>query len=218
MVRGSRAEYARSAHGMERRLPRRPVALRQKRRRLLAVLALAAISVLVAACGSSGGDDGAASDPTATIALTAQPSSEATSEGSTRVARDGDRVSVHYHGTLEDGEVFDSSRGGTPFQFRVGAGEAIAGFDNAVRGLAVGESVTVTIPPAEAYGERSDGLVLELPAAGAPEGLAVGDRVRLANGASALVLEISNAFITVDANHELAGLALTFEIELVSIE
>ena len=134
------------------------------------------------------------------------------------MARDGDQVRVHYHGTLADGSVFDSSRRGTPFPFQVGSSGAIAGFDNAVRGLAVGESVTVTIPPAEAYGERSGELVLEIPAGGAPEGLAVGDQVRLGNGAQAVVLAISDEFVTVDANHRLAGLALTFEIELVSIE
>ena len=189
-----------------------------------------AIGALLIACGGSGddaddrddADDGAATDATVTLAATAQPTSDATvggsAEGGERVARDGDRVSVHYHGTLEDGAVFDSSRERDPLPFQVGAGDVIAGFDNAVRGLAVGETVTVTIPPAEAYGERREDLVIDVPIAGAPEDLAVGDRVRLGNGAPALVLEISDEFITVDANHELAGLALTFEIELVAIE
>ena len=189
-----------------------------------------AIGALLIACGGSGddpddpddSDDAAAADATATFAATAQPTSDATIGGSTggseRVARDGDRVSVHYHGTLDDGAVFDSSRERAPLQFQVGVGDVIAGFDNAVRGLAVGATVTVTIPPAEAYGERREDLVIDLPIAGAPEGLAMGDRVRLGNGAPAVVLEISDEFITVDANHELAGLALTFEIELVGIE
>ena len=136
------------------------------------------------------------------------------------MATDGDRVSVHYHGTLEDGSVFDSSREREPLPFTVGTGGVIAGFDNAVRGLAVGESVTVTIPPAEAYGERDEARVLDIPVGeeGVPEGLAVGDRVQLGNGAPAVVLAISDEFVKVDANHELAGLALTFEIELVTLQ
>ena len=136
------------------------------------------------------------------------------------MATDGDRVSVHYHGTLADGSVFDSSRERDPLPFTVGTGGVIVGFDNAVRGLAVGESVTVTIPPAEAYGERDEARVLDIPVGeeGVPEGLAVGDRVQLGNGAPAVVLEISDAFVKVDANHELAGLALTFEIELVTLQ
>jgi peptidylprolyl isomerase len=158
----------------------------------------------------------------ATVAVTSQPISEATTEatsdGSTRVARDGDQVRVHYRGTLADGSVFDSSHEREPLPFQVGSGGVIAGFDNAVRGLAIGESVTVTIPPAEAYGERSEDRVLDIPVEGAPDGLAVGDRVQLANGAQAVVLEISDDFVKVDANHGLAGMALTFAIELVSIE
>ena len=127
-------------------------------------------------------------------------------------------MSVHYHGTLDSGEVFDSSRERQPLQFTVGAGDVISGFDDAVRGLGVGESVTVTLPPAEAYGERREDLVLAVPAAGAPEGLKAGDRVQLGNGAQATVVEVTDEQITVDANHELAGQALTFEIELVGIE
>ena len=138
--------------------------------------------------------------------------------GSTRVAQEGDSVSVHYHGTLDSGEVFDSSRGGDPLPpFVVGSGSVIAGFDEAVRGLAVGESVTVRIEPGEAYGERDESLIFDLPASGAPEGLKEGDQVMLDGGRPGTVLEISDTMIRIDANHELAGQALTFEIELVEI-
>ena len=176
-------------------------------------------ALLLAACS---GDDDDASDttPTATAtatAATATPTSTVASGEGGDSAADGDTVQVHYHGTLDHGEVFDSSRGGAPFEFTVGVGDVIAGFDDAVRGLAVGESVTVTLPPAQAYGERDEGLIFELGAAGAPEGLAVGDRVQLANGATATVLNITEDLVQVDANHALAGETLTFEIELVAI-
>jgi FKBP-type peptidyl-prolyl cis-trans isomerase 2 len=137
--------------------------------------------------------------------------------GSTRVAEDGDSVTVHYHGTLDDGSVFDSSRERDPLPFVVGSGGVISGFDNAVRGLAVGESVTVRMKPAEAYGERDESLVLEFPASDAPKRLGAGDQVSV-SGRTAVVLEVTDEIVRIDANHELAGQALTFEIELVSIE
>ncbi|MEX2446910.1 MAG: FKBP-type peptidyl-prolyl cis-trans isomerase, partial [Dehalococcoidia bacterium] len=57
----------------------------------------------------------------------------------------GDAVAVHYTGTLDDGTEFDSSRGREPLPFTVGDGQVIAGFDQAVLGLAVGESRSVHI-------------------------------------------------------------------------
>ena len=137
--------------------------------------------------------------------------------GSTRVAEDGDSVAVHYRGTTDDGVEFDSSHGGDPLQFEVGAGRMISGFDAAVHGMALGETVTVRLEPAEAYGERDESLVLEFPASDAPKGLSAGDQVSV-SGRTAVVLEVTDEIVRIDANHELAGQALTFEIELVSIE
>jgi peptidylprolyl isomerase len=130
---------------------------------------------------------------------------------------DGDQVAVHYRGTLDDGSEFDSSAGRDPLEFEVGSGQVIAGFDDAVRGLAVGDSVTVRIPPEDAYGPRTDDAIIEVPADQAPEGLQVGDQVQLATGARATVLEVRDDVVVIDVNHPLAGEALTFEIELVAI-
>ena len=179
------------------------------RRGLVALLPLVlAATALLAACG---GDD----DATESSAEPAVPPETATAatmdDGSAqpRVARDGDSVTVHYHGTLDSGEVFDSSRERSPLPFVVGAGQVIAGFDAAVRGLAVGESVTVRLDPADAYGERRDDLVVTVPAEQAPAGLTVGDVVQV-GGASGIVTEVTSEFVRVDANHRLAGQALTF--------
>ncbi len=139
-------------------------------------------------------------------------------DGERRVAVVGDQVQVHYHGTLDSGEVFDSSRGREPLAFEVGSGQLIAGFDAAVRGLAAGESVTVRLEPGQAYGERRDDLIIEVPKSEAPSGLAVGSSVQLGTGARGVVLEITEETVRVDANHPLAGQTLTFEIQLVSIE
>jgi len=137
--------------------------------------------------------------------------------GSGRVAQDGDSVLVHYFGTLDDGSVFDSSRERDPLPFVVGSGGVIAGFDKAVRGLSVGDSVTVRMESVEAYGERDESLILEFSRSDAQEGLSVGDQVSV-SGRPATVLEITDEIVKIDANHALAGQALTFEIELVAIE
>ena len=135
-----------------------------------------------------------------------------------RVATEGDTVQVHYRGTLDNGEEFDSSRGRDPLQFTVGEGQVIKGFDDAVRGLAVGEDITVRLEPAEAYGEPREDLVIDVPKDQAPEGLSPGDQVSMSTGARAVVTDVTDESVRIDANHELAGKALTFEIELVAID
>ena len=130
---------------------------------------------------------------------------------------DGDKVSVHYHGSLDSGKVFDSSRERDPLEFVVGSGQVIAGFEQAVCKLAVGEAATVRLEVEDAYGERDESLVFELPAEGAPEGLREGDQVMLDGDRPAVVTEVTKSIVRADANHLLAGQALTFEIELVAV-
>ncbi len=133
------------------------------------------------------------------------------------MAETGDFVEVHYDGTLDDGSTFDSSRDrNTPFSFTVGAGQVIAGFDEAVRGLAVGESRKIRIPAAEAYGEWTEENVFELPYGEDQPEVEVGSRVYLNTGRPAVVVEVNEKSVILDANHELAGKALTFDIELLS--
>ena len=78
-------------------------------------------------------------------------------------AKKGDKVKVHYKGTLTDGTEFDSSVGKDPLEFEVGSGMMIKGFDNAVNGMGVGEKVTVNIVAEEAYGERNEELSTRSP-------------------------------------------------------
>src|SRR5919199_6965774 len=73
--------------------------------------------------------------------------------------QNGDTVRVHYTGRLTDGQVFDSSTGGDPLEFRLGAGQVIEGFDEGVRGMQVGDKKTIEIEADAAYGERRDELV-----------------------------------------------------------
>lgn len=130
----------------------------------------------------------------------------------------GTSVAVHYEGSLDSGKVFDSSRDRDPLEFIIGSGDVIDGFENAVRPLSVGESVKIRIESDDAYGDRDESLVFDLPASGAPPGLRVGDQVLLDGDRPVIVTEITDATVKADANHLLAGQALTFEIELVSVD
>ena len=136
--------------------------------------------------------------------------------------RTGQNVSVQYTGTLNDGTVFDSNVGVEPFTFTIGTGAVISGFDQAVVGMSVGETKSVTIPVDEAYGQRTLDAVLVIEPSSFPEemDLQIGMQVQGEgpNGAfPAIVTAIASNGITIDANHPLAGNDLNFEIELLSI-
>lgn len=139
------------------------------------------------------------------------------------MAKKGDTVAVHYKGSLSDGTVFDSSEGREPLRFTLGAGSMIPGFEEAVNGMNIGDTKTVTIPAEEAYGPRRSDLELEIPREKLPPSLSpnVGDRLqmRTASGGTTIVMvtKTTDSSITIDANHELAGKDLTFEITLVSV-
>lgn len=140
------------------------------------------------------------------------------------MSNEGKNVKAHYRGTLDDGTQFDSSYDrGEPIEFTCGAGQMIPGFDAAVQDMKPGEKKTVRLEPADAYGEHNDELVIEIPREQAPgmEQISVGDKVVLRGPSGqpvpVTVAQVSPAKIVVDANHELAGQALTFEIELVEV-
>ena len=138
-------------------------------------------------------------------------------------AKKGDVVKVHYKGTLTSGEQFDSSVGRSPLEFTVGAGQMIAGFDQAIPGMEVGEKKTITIAPADAYGEKNEEAIIEFPKSNIPAGMALepGVKLQLRNEAGqpvpVVVMEVKDDLVILDANHELAGKELIFDIELMEI-
>lgn len=138
-------------------------------------------------------------------------------------AKRGDTVRVHYTGRLNDGTVFDSSREREPLEFTVGAGEVIPGFEEAVEGMEVGEAREARLGAGDAYGERRDDLMLDLPKEQVPEGLDITPGMRLelrqpdGQAVPVTVVEIGDESVTLDANHPLAGQELNFELELVEI-
>jgi len=135
----------------------------------------------------------------------------------------GNTVKVHYTGKLDDGSQFDSSVGGEPLEFALGSGGIIPGFENAVLGMAAGETKTVKIPSDEAYGPHQLDKVQEVERDKFPADiqLEVGRRLQaVAAGGETLdlvIVAVGEASVTLDFNHPLAGKDLTFELELVEV-
>lgn len=130
-------------------------------------------------------------------------------------------VSIHYKLTDDDGSVLDSSEGRDPLKYLHGHGNIVPGLEKEMTGKAVGDKFDVVVPPEEGYGVRDDGKIGKIPReqidapdlepgmklqAQTPEGVAILN-----------VIEVEEDTITVDANHELAGVTLNFAIEVVEI-
>lgn len=138
-------------------------------------------------------------------------------------AKQGDTVRIHYTGKLEDGTVLESSRDRKPFELVLGTGQVISGLEQAVQGMEPGESKSVHIPVQEAFGVRADDMVLTLDRDKlAPELTpTIGQEVTLnsqdGRPIPAVITDVNDASVTVDANHPLAGKDLVFDVELLEI-
>lgn len=136
----------------------------------------------------------------------------------------GDKVKVHYHGRLNNGETFDKSEGRDPLEFEVGSGMVIKGFDDGVTGMAIGEKKTINIPFNEAYGPVNPDMVIEMPKDRFPQDmeLEVGLPLAMTDGQGqqfqVMIRELKEDVVILDANHPLAGQDLEFDLELVGIE
>ena len=139
------------------------------------------------------------------------------------IAEKGKKIRVHYTGTLSDGEVFDSSRGRSPLEFTVGAGQMIPGFDKGVEGMRVGEERTLVLPPDLAYGTKRNDRVFSVSRDVMPENYepSVGDSLQMMTRGgtpmSVTVTSVGEDSVELDANHRLAGKELTFQVELMEI-
>ncbi len=136
----------------------------------------------------------------------------------------GKTVKVHYTGKLDDGTVFDSSIDRDPLQFTLGEGQMIPGFEQAVVGMNLNESKTVTIPMDQAYGPHREEMVTVIERNQIPENmqqLEVGQQLQIRQDDgqtfSVLVTDVAESSVTLDANHPLAGKDLTFDLQLVEI-
>ncbi len=141
----------------------------------------------------------------------------------TQTVKKGDIVKVHYTGRFDNGDVFDSSQGREPLQFKAGGQEIIKGLDEAVLGMKPGEKKNVTVNPEEGYGNYNKKLLMEMPKERIPDDISPekGMQLQLVNkkgkAIPVVVAEILDKSIRLDANHPLAGKVLYFDLELVEI-
>lgn len=139
-------------------------------------------------------------------------------------AKAGDTVRINYTGTLDNGETFDSLAGRDPLEFVVGSGQIIPGLDAAIPGMAVGDKKDVSVPCAQAYGDRNPDAQQAVPREQIPAEIPVevGTQLQMQTPQGQVVpvtvAEVSETEVTLDANHPLAGQDLNFAIEIVGID
>jgi len=137
--------------------------------------------------------------------------------------KSGDKVKVHYHGRLTDGQTFDKSEGREPLEFEVGSGMVIKGFDDGVTGMSVGDKKTINIPFNEAYGPKNPDMIIDMPKDRFPKEieLEIGMPLAMSDGQGqqfeVIVTQLKEESVVLDANHPLAGQDLIFDLELIEI-
>lgn len=131
----------------------------------------------------------------------------------------GSTVKVHYTGRFTNGDVFDTSSGKDPLYFQIGAGQIIPGFENALIGKKIGDTVTVNIKPEEAYGPVREELLVKVPKDKLPGPVEIGQSLQAVSDdnqpVQVIVTEVHEDYVIIDGNHPLAGEELVFDIEVV---
>jgi len=140
------------------------------------------------------------------------------------IAQIGDRVTIHYIGTLDNGRIFDSADDDNPLSITLGSGEVFAALENAIVGMKVGTANNVEIAAEKAFGPHRKENMICVPRSSFPaeRELRVGEKISLTFGDGEervmRIVKDDNDEVTLDGNHPLAGLDLTFALQLVSIE
>lgn len=137
--------------------------------------------------------------------------------------KQGDTVFVHYTGTLDDGSEFDSSKDREPLEFVVGGGMILPGFEKAVQGKKVGDTVSVSLSPEDAYGEHNDEMVIIVPRSEVPDHITPEEGMMLQlsleeGDLDVVISKVTDEEVELDGNHPLAGKRLNFAIEVVNIK
>jgi FKBP-type peptidyl-prolyl cis-trans isomerase 2 len=141
-----------------------------------------------------------------------------------RIAKTGDRVTIHYIGTLDNGRIFDSADDDNPLSFTIGQGEVFPALEEAVSGMKIGMAKNVEISAMQAFGPHRKENMVRLPRQQFPEDriLRIGEKIALAfaDGEERImrVVKEESDEVTLDGNHPLAGLDLTFAMQLVAID
>lgn len=141
-----------------------------------------------------------------------------------KTATEGSTVTVHYIGTLDNGRIFDSTSDDHPLVFTIGVGRVFPALEREIIGMRAGETRNVVIPAAEAFGPRLPENILTVGRATLPTDreLRVGQKLQVEFGAGKqrvmVITEVTEETVTLDGNHPLAGLDLTFALRLDKIE
>ena len=136
------------------------------------------------------------------------------------VVENGNLVKIHYTGTYEDGSVFDSSDGKDPLEALAGRGMLVKGLDQELVGMKVGEEKEIDITPENGYGDRRDDLIRDVPKSElgdeiTPEvGMTLGVKAPTGQVFPAVIKDVQEEKIVLDANHPLAGKNLHFKIKV----
>lgn len=134
------------------------------------------------------------------------------------VAASGDTVSVFYTGSFSNGTVFNTNVGGAPFNFTIGTGQVINGFNDGVIGMRVGEIKNITVTPSQGYGYVNQSLIISYPINDfGNDSLSAGEFLQTTSGQTGRITSINSTNVTVDFNPLLAGQTLIFQIELVAV-
>lgn len=139
-------------------------------------------------------------------------------------AEEGKKVKVHYKGTLDDGTQFDTTEGKEPLEFVMGENKIIPGFEESVKDMEEGEEKDFKLRPDQAYGERNEQMVQEVPKSQLPEGMEIQEGMMLmlkgpdGQQIPAKVVEDKGENFTLDINHPLAGQNLNFNVKLEKVE
>jgi FKBP-type peptidyl-prolyl cis-trans isomerase SlyD len=131
-------------------------------------------------------------------------------------------VKIHYTLTDDDGDVIDSSEGGEPLVYLHGVGGIVPGLEDALEGKSVGDRIQVNVQPEDGYGEQDDDLLHEVDRSQFEEidDLELGMQFQVDTDDGPMVVtvvEITDENVTVDGNHELAGVALNFDVTVREI-
>jgi len=142
------------------------------------------------------------------------------------VIEKGNKVKMEYEGSLDNGQVFDSSeKHGQLFEFTIGEGKVIPRFESAIIGMEKGQEKTIKIESKDAYGEVKPELMRKVPKEQLPEeardkvkpGMVLGMQTPQGQ-IPARIAEVGEEDITLDLNHPLAGHNLNFKIKIVDVE
>lgn len=133
-------------------------------------------------------------------------------------------VAIAYTLKDDEGKVLDSSEGHEPLTYLHGGDNLVAGLEKALEGKAAGDKLQVKLTPEEAYGSRDEALIRKVPLrklqADGKTKVGVGGRYRVntpEGPRSVLVTAVQGDYVTVDANHPLAGMTLHFDVEVISV-